>query len=114
MHPQHIAILRHLLQQIAVLSQVHRGGGNHLLADRVNRRVRHLGKELLEIMEQRMMRLGEHRNRRVHTHCRNGLRTILRHRQNTGLQILVSVAERLLHALSLFIGKLRYALVGNL
>ncbi len=113
-HTEHVAVLRHFLQKIAVPPQIYGGGCNHLLADRVNGRIGHLGKKLLKIMEQRVMRFGEHRDRRIHTHGRNGLRSASGHRQNAGLQILIGIAKRFLHALSLFISKFRHTLIGNL
>ncbi len=114
MHFEHIAVLRHFLQQIAVPAQIDSRGSHHLLADRVDRRIGHLREELLEVMEQRMVRSGQHRNRRIHAHCRNRLRTVSRHRQDTHLQFFVCISESLLHTLSFFPCIFRHSLVRNL
>ena len=113
MYPQHIAVFRHLLQEIAVLPQIDRGGSHHFLADRINGRVRHLREKLLEVVEQRVVCSRKHRDRRVHAHRRNRLRAVFRHRQNACFQIFIRVAERLLHPLPLLVGKLWHALVGD-
>ena len=82
---QHIAVLRHFLQHVSLPSHIDGGRGHDLLPYGVNGRVGHLGKQLLEIMEQRMMCLAQHRQRRIHSHGGNGFRTVLRHRKNAGL-----------------------------
>ena len=55
---QDFAIFRQLFQQVAVGAHKDRGVRHDLLPDRVNGRVGHLGKKLLEIVEQRLVRLG--------------------------------------------------------
>ncbi len=61
-----------------------------------------------------MVRPGQYRNGRVNSHGRYSLRSVLCHRQNTGLQFFIGIAERLLHALPFLIAEFRYTLVGYL
>ena len=65
-------------------------------------------------MEQRMVCLGQYRNRRIYTHRGYRFRPISCHRQDTHLKFLIRVAESLLHTLSFFICVFRYTLIRNL
>ena len=65
---QRLAVILLLLQHISRLAEIDRRGGNHLLTDGVDGRVCHLGKQLLEIVEQRLMLLGEDRQGRIDSH----------------------------------------------
>ena len=85
MHLEHVTVFRCLLQEIAVLPQIDRGGSNYLFTNRVDGRVRHLGKKLFEVVEQRMMRFRQHGNWCVHTHSRNRLPAVFRHGQDARL-----------------------------
>ena len=71
-----MAVFRSLLQHVALLTDIDGGGSYDLLADRIDRRIGYLGKELLEVVKQRLMLLGKHSQRTVCTHGRNGLCTI--------------------------------------
>ena len=81
-HLQHITVFRHFLQQVSVFAKIDRRGRHDLLTDRIDRRVCHLCKKLLKVVEQRMMRLGQHWKRRVHSHRSDRLRAVLCHRQD--------------------------------
>ena len=80
--PEHITVLRGLLQDISLGSDIDGRRCDDLLTDRVDGRVRYLRKELLEIMDQRVIGLAQNRQRRVHTHSRDCLTAVLRHREN--------------------------------
>ncbi len=58
--------------------------------------------------------LAQNRQRRIHAHRCNGFPSALRHGQYTLLQIVIGVAECLLHPLSFLIGKFRYTPVWYL
>ncbi|GFI05088.1 hypothetical protein IMSAGC005_03942 [Lachnospiraceae bacterium] len=113
-HPEHVTILRYLFQYIAVSADINGGGCDHFLPDGIDRRVSHLCKQLLKVMEQRMMGLAQNRNRCVHAHRRNRLTSRLRHGKDTVFQLFIGVSKGFLHALSFFISKLRHSLIGNL
>ncbi len=96
------------MQKVSVLSDIHGRRCDNLLADRVDRRICHLGKLLFEIVRQLVVRLGQHRDRRVDPHRADALPAVPRHRQDTGLELIVSIAKRLLHALPLLVGECRH------
>ena len=52
-----MAVFRSLLQNIALLTDIDRGGGYDLLTDGINRRIGYLGEELFEVVKQRLMLL---------------------------------------------------------
>ena len=93
---EHMAVFRRLLQEVAVFARVDGGGGDDLLADRVDRRVCHLSKHLLEIVEQRLVFLGERGDRGVDSHCADRFAAAERHRAHAIAVFLVGVAEGLL------------------
>ena len=76
---QHLTVLRLFLKQIAVLTDINSSGSYHFFTDRIDRRVRHLCKQLFEIIEQRHMALRENRQRCVNTHGSNAFCTVLCH-----------------------------------
>ena len=80
--PEHITVLRCLLQDIALGPDIDGCRCDNLLADRVDGRVRYLRKELLEIMEERMIGLAQDRQWRIHTHSCDRLAAVLCHREN--------------------------------
>ncbi len=69
---------------------------DQLLADRIDRRVRHLREQLLEVLEQELRPLGQHRQRRVGAHGRDRLLAVDDHRRDDHLQLFHRVPERLL------------------
>ena len=69
---------------------------DQLLADRVDRRVRHLGEILLEIGVQQLRPRGQRRKRRVGAHRADRLLARLGHRHHQELQAFLRVAEGLL------------------
>ncbi len=65
-------------------------------ADRVDRRVGHLGEQLLEIVVQRLVLVGQHGQRRVVAHRADRLFALTGHRRQQELQVFLRVAEGLL------------------
>ena len=86
---------------------------DQLLADRVDRRVRHLREVLLEVGVQELRLVGQHRHRRVVAHRAHGLLAGVRHRRHQELQALLRVAERLLQIEQRHIGLLARDLLGQ-
>ena len=69
---------------------------DEFLADRIDRRVRHLGEVLLEIGVEQLRLVGEHRDRRIRAHRADGFLAGGRHRRHQQLQVFLRVAEGLL------------------
>ena len=69
---------------------------DQLLADRVNRRVRHLGEVLFEISEQQLRPVGQRRDRRIVAHGADRFLTGRRHRRHQDFEVFLGVAEGLL------------------
>ena len=69
---------------------------HQLFADRVDRRVRHLGEVLLEIAVKQLWLVGEDRDGRVGTHGPNGFLAGGSHGGHQGLHVFLGVAESLL------------------
>ena len=84
------------LQQVALAPGTGEDRGHQLLADRVQRRVRHLGEELLEVVEQRLGTFGEHGQGRVVAHRADRFLAVCPHRAEDVLEVFQRVAERLL------------------
>ena len=69
---------------------------HQLLADRVDRRVRHLREVLLEIGVEQLRLVRQRRDRRVGAHRADRFLAGRRHRRHQDRQVLLRVAERLL------------------
>ena len=110
---QHPAVFRLLLEQVAVRADVHRGIGDDLLPQRIDGRIGHLGEELLEIVEQRLVLFRQHRQRDVRAHGGDLLRAGAGHGQNGVVDILVGVAESLIQLLPLLLGIDGHLFVGH-
>ena len=113
-HLQNVTILRGLFQNITLSTDVYGGRGHDLLTDGIDGRVGHLSEQLLEIMEQRMIRLAQNGKRRIHAHGCDGFAAILCHRQDALLHFIIGVAKSLLHPLALFVGVFRYTIVRDM
>jgi hypothetical protein len=92
-------VLRPVGQQVALAADAHAHGGDERLADRVQRRIGHLGEALGEVVEEQPGTLGERGDGRVGAHGAEGFGPCLRHRAHEDAQLLVRVAERALPAL---------------
>ncbi len=94
--PQLPAMERRLLEQVLLRADGGLGRGHHLFANRIDRRIGDLREKLLEIIEQRLRPVREHRQRRVGAHRAHRLLRVHRHRRHDDPEILEGVAERLL------------------
>ena len=83
-------------QQVALGAEGGGQRGDQFLADRVQRRVRDLGEQLREVVEQQPRLVRQHRNRGVGTHRADRLRAGVGHRREDHPQLFVAVAEDLL------------------
>ena len=101
---QHMAVLRLLLQEIAILSQIYAAAGNDLLPLRVNGRIGDLGEELLEEIKQGLIFSGQCRDGGIHTHGSDLLDAPLGHAADTVMIILIGITEGLLQACTLLPG----------
>ena len=92
---QHAAVLRRGLQQVAVVAHVDGAVRLELFAQRVDGRVGHLRKALLEVGGQRRMPAGQRRDGLVRAHGRDGFAALLRHGQQHVPHVLLSKSEGL-------------------
>jgi len=92
------AVRRGRLEHIALGPDDARQRGDDLLADGVERRVRHLGEQLREVVEQHAGPLRQHGDRSVCAHRAEGLPARARHRLEDDAQLLLGVPEGLLTA----------------
>jgi len=90
-----VAGVRAGFQQVRLGPDRRGEGGDHLLADGVQRGVGHLREELAEVVEQQPGPLGQHGQRGVGAHRPDGLRAGLGHGGDDHLHLLVGVAEHL-------------------
>ncbi len=92
---QHGAVLRVVGQKVAVVADVDGAVGLADLPQGVDRRVGDLGEALLEVVEQRRVRLGQRRQRLVRTHGHDGLAARRGHGEDDVVDVLEGVAEGL-------------------
>ena len=90
------AAFRRRIQQTAARADHCFRRSDDLLADRVNRRVRDLREQLLEIIVKQLRLVRQNRQRRVRAHRTERLNAVVSHRPDDKTQILERVAERLL------------------
>ena len=69
---------------------------HEFLADRIDRRVRHLREQLLEVVVEDLGTVRQHRQRGIVAHRSERLLAVLSHRRQQQLHILLRIAERLL------------------
>ena len=89
-------MLRGFVEQVLLGTQERLGAHDNLLADRVDRRVCHLGEELLEVVGQDLAAPAEHRQRNIRAHARDRLLAVLGHGKEDAEDIFLGVAECLL------------------
>ena len=92
-------VLRRRREQVALGPEAELQGGDDLLADRVERRVRHLRELLHEVVEQQPRPLRQDRDRGVGAHRAERLGALLPHRAEQDPDLLLRVAEGALAAL---------------
>ena len=97
-HLEQVAGLGSRIEQVALGADDLAERGDQLLADGVERRVRHLGEQLLEVVVDQPWALGEDRQRRVGAHRADRLSAGADHRLDQDLEVLLGVAEGLLLA----------------
>ena len=107
------AVLRPLLQQVAVVPQIDGGVGDDLLPDGVDGRVGDLGEELLEVVEEGLALVVQHRQGDVDAHGGGGLGGVPGHGEDGGLHVFIGVAEGLLDAGQLLPGVGLHPVVGD-
>ncbi len=90
------AVTRRLLEQIMFGANRRFGRGHQFLANRIDRRIRHLREQLFEVVVKRLRLVRQYGERSVRAHRSNRLLPIGRHRREDRLEILDGVAERLL------------------
>ena len=93
-HDQLVGLLGDLGEQVDLGADAGLEAHHDRFADRVDRRVRDLREQLLEVREQRRLAVGQHRQRGVVAHARHRLLALRRHRRDHELQVLLRVAER--------------------
>ena len=104
-------LFRSFFEDVAVVTDVGRQAHHELFTDRVNRRVRHLGEQLLEVVEQRLRLVRKHGKRGIVTHGANRLGTVLGHRLQDDGEVFSRVTETLLLHQDVFrdIGRVDFA-----
>ena len=95
---QHVAVLGLFRKNVALTPDVADQRHHDLFANRVNGRIGDLGKELLEIIEQRLRTVRETSERRIRPHGPNRLLTLRSHRAEDHPQVLIAVTKRTLPA----------------
>lgn len=86
-------MLRSIGQPVGARPQVHGGGHDQLFADRVDRRVGYLGKELAEVLIKEACPTGEDRESGIVSHRSGGLFAFLNHRQQDDFEFLLAVTK---------------------
>ena len=94
--PELTSVKGRLLEQIALSAEVDADRRHELLANRVQRRVAHLGEQLLEVGEQELRAIGEYGQGGVVAHGAGWLRAVDRHRLQQDAEVLLCIPERLL------------------
>ena len=87
-------VLRRLVEQVALGADARLDAHHDRLADRVDRRVRHLREQLLEVRVEERLPVGEDRERQVVAHRADRLLGVPRERREDHLHVLLRVAER--------------------
>ena len=90
---QRVAVLRSLVQNVALGADVAGERHHQLFADRIDGRIRHLREQLLEVMEQRLRLVGKTGQRRIGAHGSDRLFASGGHGREQNAQVLVGVAE---------------------
>ena len=110
---QHGAVAAFFLQKITVRADIDGRVGHDLFPQGVDGRIGHLGKQLLEIVEQELMSLGEHGQRSVMSHGKGGLHSVFRHGKDLVLHILIGIAEHLVEPVADLLGVDRDLVIGD-
>ena len=87
-------VLRGLVEQVALRADAGLDAHHDGLADRVDRRVRHLGEQLLEVRVEHRLPVGENGQRQVVAHRPDRLLRVPRERGEDHLHVVLRVPER--------------------
>ena len=112
-HLQHPDISAGFLQQVAVGTDIDGCVGDDLFAKRIDRRIGHLGKQLLEIVRQRPVFLRENGKRDIVAHGGRHLGTVFRHGKNLCFDILIAVLEETVETASHVAVIAGHAVIGH-
>ena len=82
-----------VLEQVAVVAQVERGRGDHMLAKSVDGRIRDLSEQLIEVVEERARLLGQAGQRRIDTHRGERRLALLGHGTHDFVNIIPVIPE---------------------
>ena len=82
---QHVAVLGRFLENVALAADIADQRHHHLFANGIDWRIRHLGEELLEVIEQRLRLIGQAGERRIRAHGTDWLFTLRCHRRQNHL-----------------------------
>ena len=93
-HRELAGVLGRLVEQVALGADAGRDAHHDRLADRVDRRVRDLGEELLEVREERRVAVAQHGQREVVAHRADRLLALGGRGREQDLHVLLRVAER--------------------
>ena len=91
-----VRLLRSLFEDIAVVTDVGRKAHHQFFTNRVNRRVRHLSEQLLEVVEQRLRLVRKYGESGIVTHRADRFCTSLCHRLQNNGEVFGRVTEALL------------------
>ena len=91
-----VAAFRLRIEQVALATDGRDRRRDDFLADAVNRRVRHLREELLEVVVKKLGLVRQHRDRDVGAHRAHGLHAITRHRRHEHAEVFPGVTKGLL------------------
>ena len=83
------------IDQVTFGAQCQRCRGDQLLADWIDRRIGHLGEELLEIIVKQLRFVGQYGQRGIRAHRTHWLNAVLRHGSDIDPKIFEIVAKRL-------------------
>ena len=76
-----------------MVAQVERGRSHHVLAQGINRRIRDLGEQLIEVIEERARLLGQAGQRRIDAHRGKRCLALLGHGTHDLVDVIPVVAE---------------------
>ena len=82
-----------ILEQVAVVAQVERGRSHHVLAQGIDRRIRDLSEQLIEVVKERTRLLGQAGQRRIDTHRGERGLALLGHGAHDLVNIIPVIAE---------------------
>ena len=91
-----VSLFRRFFENVAVVADVSREAHHEFFTNRVNRRVRHLGEQLLEIVEQRLRLVREHCKSGVVTHGAKRFCACLCHRLQNYAQVFGRISKTFL------------------